>query len=235
MSIKMIKRKIRTFLEQLYSRFFGDGGEKMKQQKILFIGDSITASGKREDPEKIGVSYVRIIHDYLLTTYPEKVYNIVNKGISGNRITDLAARWQKDVIEHNPDYLSISIGINDVWRQLDRPEIEQITVEKFEQVYKELLTKVKEHTNAHIIIMEPTVIEEKLQAPGNKLLKEYVKVVNDMSKQFEATLVPTHQAFVKYLEGNKGYNLTTDGVHMNSAGNMLMATTWLKAVEEQLK
>lgn len=212
-----------------------DGGEKMKQKKILFIGDSITEWGKREDPEQIGISYVRIIHDYLLTTYPEQGFDITNKGIGGNRITDLASRWQQDVIEQNPDYLSISIGINDVWRQLDRPEMEQVDIEKFEHLYKDLLTQVKEQTNAHIILMEPTVIEEQLQSKGNEILKKYVKVVNDMSKQFETTLVPTHQAFVKYLEQNNGYNLTTDGVHMNSAGNMLMATTWLKAVEDQLK
>ncbi len=207
----------------------------MTQKKILFIGDSITEWGKREDPEEIGMSYVRIIHDYLITTYPQKAFNIKNKGISGNRITDLASRWQQDVVEQNPDYLSISIGINDVWRQLDRPEINQITVEKYEHIYKELLTQVKEHTNAHIILMEPTVIEEKVQALGNQMLKKYVKVVHDMAKQFDATLVPTHQAFINYLEESNGYNLTTDGVHMNSAGNMLMATTWLKAVEEQLK
>ena len=207
----------------------------MKQKKILFIGDSITEWGKREDPEAIGISYVRIIHDYLITTYPEQAFDIKNKGIGGNRITDLASRWQQDVIEHKPDYLSISIGINDVWRQLDRPEIEQVDVEKFEQIYKDLLAQVKEHTNAHIILMEPTIIEEELLAPGNQMLKKYVRVVNDISKQFDTTLVPTHQAFVQYLEGNNGYNLTTDGVHMNSAGNMLMATTWLNAVEEQLK
>ncbi|HZH63000.1 MAG TPA: SGNH/GDSL hydrolase family protein, partial [Metabacillus sp.] len=153
----------------------------------------------------------------------------------GNRITDLASRWQKDVIEPNPDYVSISIGINDVWRQLDRPEIEQVDVEKFERIYKELLTQVKEHTNARIILMEPTVIEEDLQAQGNQMLKKYVKVVNEMAKQFEAIIVPTHQAFIQYLENNNGYKLTTDGVHMNSAGNMLMATTWLKVVEDQLK
>lgn len=207
----------------------------MKTNNLLFIGDSITEGGKREDPEEIGISYVRIIHDYLITTYPQKALNITNKGIGGNRITDLALRWQQDVIEPNPDYVSISIGINDVWRQLDRPEIEQVDVKKFEHIYKELLTQVKEHTNARIILMEPTIIEEDIQAQGNQMLKKYVKVVNEMANQFEAIIVPTHQAFVQYLENNNGYKLTTDGVHMNSAGNMLMATTWLKAVEDQLK
>ncbi len=207
----------------------------MKQKKILFIGDSITEWGRYEDPEEIGIGYVRIVHDYLITTFPQQAFDITNKGIGGNRITDLASRWQKDALDLNPDYISISIGINDVWRQIDRPELKQVDVEQFEHIYKELLTQVKEKTNAQIILMEPTVIEEDLQSIGNQMLKSYVKVVNEVAKQFGATIVPTHQAFVQYLETTNGYKLTTDGVHMNSAGNMLMATTWIKAVGDQIK
>ncbi|WP_299089615.1 SGNH/GDSL hydrolase family protein [uncultured Metabacillus sp.] len=207
----------------------------MKTRKILLIGDSITDCGRREDQEGLGNGYVRLIHDYLITTYPSANYQIVNTGIGGNRVTDLAARWQTDVIDHQPDYVSISIGINDVWRQLDRPEIEQVLPEKFSSVYKELLTKVKEETNAHILLMEPTIIDEDVNSTGNKLLKDYVEIVHQLAKAFEATLIPTHKAFIEYLQSESTYKLTTDGVHMNSAGNMLMATTWLRTVEELLK
>ncbi|MGM7723290.1 SGNH/GDSL hydrolase family protein [Metabacillus sp. Hm71] len=207
----------------------------MKTRKILLIGDSITDCGRREDQEGLGNGYVRLIHDYLITTYPSANYQIVNTGIGGNRVTDLAARWQTDVIDHQPDYVSISIGINDVWRQLDRPEIEQVLPEKFSSVYKELLTIVKEETNAHILLMEPTIIAEDVNSTGNKLLKDYVEIVHQLAKAFEATLIPTHKAFIEYLQSESTYKLTTDGVHMNSAGNMLMATTWLRTVEELLK
>jgi lysophospholipase L1-like esterase len=170
-----------------------------------------------------------------VTTYPTANYQIVNTGIGGDRVTDLAARWQTDVLDHQPDYVSISIGINDVWRQLDRPEIEQVTPEIFHQIYLQLLTRVKEETNAQILLMQPTIIEEDSESKGNKMLLDYVEIVNTLAKQFDATIVPTHQAFIHYLQSETKYKLTTDGVHMNSAGNMLMATTWLRAVEDQLK
>ncbi len=85
-----------------------------KQFRIVLIGDSITDSGRREDPEKLGFGYVRLIHDELLVMNPDKKIEILNKGIGGDRITDLQARWEEDVINEQPDYVSISIGINDV-------------------------------------------------------------------------------------------------------------------------
>ncbi|MFC0272736.1 SGNH/GDSL hydrolase family protein [Metabacillus herbersteinensis] len=199
--------------------------------RVLFIGDSITDCGRREDEEKIGSGYVRVIHDYLKTTNPKQSYEVINRGIGGNRVTDLEARWQEDVIELSPDFVSISIGINDVWRQLDNQGDEQVYPDQFEQVYTKLLTQVKEETNAKIILMEPTIIEEDIKAVGNKKLKAYVEIVQTLAKRFDATLVPTHQAFLDYLKANNSYKLTTDGVHMNTAGNMLMAITWLRNVE----
>ncbi|MDH5162237.1 SGNH/GDSL hydrolase family protein [Heyndrickxia oleronia] len=207
----------------------------MTSKKILFIGDSITDAWRNEDSEEIGYGYVRMIRDYFITTYPNSTYDFINKGISGNRISDLATRWEKDVIQLNPDYLSISIGINDVWRQLDHPEMEQIHPEMFEEYYQQLLTKVKTDTKAQIILMEPTVIEEEILSIGNRMLKNYVEIVHKVAKEFHAKIVPTHQAFLQYLQSNPAYKLTTDGVHMNSAGNTLMANSWIRAVEETIK
>lgn len=197
--------------------------------RIVFIGDSITESGKFEDPEQLGTGYVRLVYDYLRTTYPAGNLEVFNKGISGNRITDLADRWQTDAIDLNPDIISISIGINDVWRQLKSPEMEQVYPDQFEQIYDSLLTQVSENTNARIVLMEPTVIEESLDSIGNEKLKAYVKIVNRMAEKYGAVIVPLHQGFLKYIEANNGYDLSLDGVHMNSVGNMLMTTIWLES------
>lgn len=198
--------------------------------RILFIGDSITESGRYEDPEEIGNGYVRILHDYLVTAFPGKELEISNKGIGGNRATDLKDRWEKDVTSLNPDYVSVSIGINDVWRQLDNPDMEQVYPEQFEEVLAELLEK----TTAQLILMEPTVIEEDVDSEGNQKLVPYVEIVRELAKKFNAILVPTHQDFIDYLKSGTAYKLTTDGVHMNSAGNMLMARSWLNACESLL-
>ncbi|WP_303984422.1 SGNH/GDSL hydrolase family protein [Niallia circulans] len=201
-------------------------------QRFLFIGDSITQAGRMEDREGIGYGYVRYIKDYFTINQPEVLPNIVNKGINGNRITDLEQRWEADVLTLRPDLVSISIGINDVWRQLDQPQLEQVTPAKFSAIYECLLEKVKNHTNASIFLMEPTIIEEAIEAKGNILLKDYVTVIHHIAVKYDAVVVPTHQVFMEYLQKQNHQVLTTDGVHMNSAGNMLMAQTWLQVYKK---
>ena len=179
----------------------------------------------------IGTGYVRLLHDYLKVTYPKRDFEIFNKGISGNRVTDLAERWERDVISLNPDIVSISIGINDVWRQVDSPEIDQVYPEQFEEIYESLLTSITEKTKASIVLMEPTIIEEDVQSIGNKLLIPYVETVHRLADKYNATIVPTHQAFIEFLKSSNDHPLTIDGVHMNSMGNMLMAKTWIQATK----
>ena len=204
------------------------------KQRIVFIGDSITHWGKTES-DSIGTGYVRLLHDYLQVTYPEREFEMFNEGISGNRVTDLAQRWEQDVLSHRPDFVSISIGINDVWRQLDSPDMEQVYPEQFEEVYESLVASLKEKTNAAIILMEPTVIDEIVQSEGNVKLAPYVEIVHKLAERYNAVLVPTHEAFIRYLKTGNGQALTLDGVHMNSLGNMLMAKTWLETAEELFK
>jgi acyl-CoA thioesterase-1 len=202
-----------------------------RNDKIVFIGDSITEWGRAGDPEDIGTGYVRLIHDYLVTSYPEKKPVVLNRGIGGHRIPDLRDRWQSDVINENPAYVSISIGINDVWRQLDHPGEEQVYPENFEAIYTDLLTQVKEKTNAVLILMEPTIIEEDVNSEGNQKLARYADIVRMLAEKFKAIHVPTHRAFIDYLHAGAEYRITIDGVHTNSTGNMLMAQTWIKAFD----
>lgn len=200
-----------------------------KEERILFIGDSITDCGRRAEPEELGDGYVRMIRDYLICEAPADVPAVINKGIGGNRVTDLAERWEQDVLNERPTVLSISIGINDVWRQLDSKGIDQILPGKFEQVYRALLDQSK---GIRLILMEPTIIEEDPQSKGNELLKPYVDIVRTLADEYDAVLVPTHQAFLKCVSAGGEHKLTTDGVHMNSIGNTLMARTWIQSVRE---
>jgi acyl-CoA thioesterase I len=197
------------------------------KNKLLFIGDSITEWGRHEDQEDIGTGYVRIVHDYLKVSYPNKEWDIYNRGVGGDRIIDLKKRWNEDVVELDPDIISVSIGINDVWRQLDHPELEQVDPQLFEQIYRELLETIKDK---QIVLMEPTIIEEDIQAEGNVKLKKYVAVIHKLAEEFEATVVHTHEQFIAYLQSTHKQLVTIDGVHMNSIGNMLMAKTWITAV-----
>ena len=203
-----------------------------ENDRVLLIGDSITDCGRREDPEKVGYGYVRMIRDHYITTEPTGKIQIINKGIGGDRVTDLANRWKEDVIAEQPDWVSISIGINDVWRQLDSTNVDQVFPDVFEEIYTDLLSQIANETNARIILMEPTIIEEDVQSPGNKKLIPYIETVHRLAEKYDAILVPTHQAFKQFLQHNSEDELTTDGVHMTSIGNLLMAQTWIKAIEE---
>ncbi|SDC64394.1 Lysophospholipase L1 [Pelagirhabdus alkalitolerans] len=202
----------------------------MQTEKWLFIGDSITEAGRFEDVEGLGDNYVRMIRDQFAIRKTSPVPTFVNKGISGNRITDLANRWQEDVLDENPDLLSISIGVNDVWRQLDQPGMDQVTPLRFESIYRDLLNQTVASTNARIVLMEPTVIEEKRDSEGNIKLVDYVEIVQKLATEYDCQLVRTHRAFLTYLENKRSLPLTTDGVHMTSTGNALMANTWLDTV-----
>jgi acyl-CoA thioesterase-1 len=205
-----------------------------KNDLIIFIGDSITEWGRYDDVEELGTGYVRLVHDYLVTAYPDRKPQVLNKGIGGHRINDLEKRWTEDVVLLNPAYVSISIGINDVWRQFDDADGVQIYPDQFERIYRDLLVRVTEETTAKIIMMEPTVIKEDLESEGNKVLQGYVEIVRKLANEFDAILVPLHHEFTSYLKVNNGYPLTIDGVHMNSAGNMLMAQAWIKACKNVL-
>lgn len=198
--------------------------------KIVFIGDSITDKGRKKDPLKLGSGYVRMLHDYLTLEYPKLTLKIINEGVSGNRVIDLEKRWQMDVLDHRPQWLSISIGINDVWRQLDSPDAEQVYPERFEAVYRKLLKQTLALPHCKLILMQPTVIKEYPDSTGNTLLKSYVDIVDRLAEEFNAILVPTHRTFNDFIQCETGKDLTTDGVHMTPLGDTLMASTWIKAV-----
>src|SRR6478609_140419 len=87
-----------------------------KSQHILFAGDSITDAGRRDEAPPFGDGYVRKVVDLLVARYPELSLRFSNRGISGDTTRDLLARWDKDVVTAHPDWLSVFIGINDVWR-----------------------------------------------------------------------------------------------------------------------
>ncbi|MFB1099210.1 SGNH/GDSL hydrolase family protein [Terribacillus sp. JSM ZJ617] len=190
-------------------------------QKWVFIGDSITECGRFEDPQDIGDGYVKMIQDELKQ---KKEVEIANRGVGGNRVTDLAARWEEDVLSLKPDLISVSIGINDVWRQLDQPQMEQVYPDEFREVFDKILAETK-HTGAELYLMEPTIIEENNESKGNQMLIPYVEIVRELAAKYGARLVPTHTAFLQTAQTD----LTTDGVHMTDAGNRLMADTWLEA------
>lgn len=201
-------------------------------QTLLFIGDSITDCGRRDDAEQLGFGYVRLIRDYLLARNPATAPRIVNQGVSGNKITDVAARWKSDVLDVKPDAVSIQIGINDVWHGLANPG-DGVPLEQFTGVYHALLRQLQlTLPGTKLVLCEPSVIEPPGPAEGNARLLPYVRAVREIAREFGAVCcVPLHSAFVQARKTRPDITWTPDGVHPSSAGHMLIARSWLSCTK----
>src|SRR5664279_1819245 len=122
---------------------------------IVFIGDSITDAGRREDSDgHLGRGYVRLVRDALAARGDTRP--IVNTGTSGNRAVDLRARWEQDALAHDPELLSVYVGVNDTWRRYD--DDDPTTAEAFEATYRSLLGEAQERLAPRMILVEPFVL-----------------------------------------------------------------------------
>jgi len=191
------------------------------KQSLVFIGDSITDCGRTEEPEGLGGGYVRMIRDYLHVSRPAWTPRWYNRGVSGETIVDLRARWEEDVIALQPDVLTVSIGINDEWKQVPLAE--------YRRLYEELLTETRQATGAALVLMETTIISEDPEDGKNARLTPYNEAIREIAARYDAVLVPQNRCFESYLRQQQGKTLTYDQVHMNSTGNWLIARNWLEA------
>jgi len=200
-------------------------------QTILFIGDSITDAGRREDPDGLGFGYVRLFHDLLHARHPRCGVRVVNRGIGGDTIRHLDARWEADVVAERPDVLSVSIGVNDVWRQLQQPENpESVYIEEYEGTFRRLLDRVRDAVGCRLLLLEPTIIGEAPDAPHNELMPPYLDCVARLAADYGATLAPLNRRFHEAIAAAGSMLWTTDGVHPLSNGHMLMALGVVEAL-----
>ncbi len=202
-----------------------------KGEKIVFLGDSITAGGV--SPK----GYVTLIKNTLTEKHKDLGVEIVGAGISGNKVPDLQRRLEKDVLAKKPTVVVIYIGINDVWHGESDPA-KGTSKEKFEEGLKEIIGKIKD-AKARVILCTPTVIGEK-KAGANKLdarLDEYADISRKVAKDTGVELCDLRKAFVDHLAKNNADDkdkgiLTTDRVHLNDAGNKLVAETMLATLDK---
>ncbi|HEY2910843.1 MAG TPA: SGNH/GDSL hydrolase family protein [Gemmataceae bacterium] len=202
-----------------------------KDEKIVFLGDSITQGGVGKK------GYVTLIKNDLNEKHKDLDITVIGAGISGNKVPDLQRRLQKDVIAKKPTLVVIYIGINDVWHGESDPA-RGTSPEKYEAGLKEIIGKIQ-GAGARVVLCTPTVIGEK-KAGANKLdkkLDEYADISRKVAKETKSTLCDLRKAFEDYLakhnEGDKEKGvLTTDRVHLNDAGNKLVAETILQTIDK---
>lgn len=195
--------------------------QPIKKKKVIFFGDSITRQGAAPG------GYIPKIDSLLNIDKMSDKFELVGKGIGGNRIYDLFFRFQEDVLEQHPDIVIVYIGINDVWHKTTSGTGTELS--KFGAFYDKMILKMKEQ-GVQPIMCTPSVIGEcnddtNLQDGDLNL---YAKWISEYAAKNNIPLIDLRKAFMQYLDSHNPTNtdkgiLTTDRVHLNSAGNLLVA------------
>ena len=206
-----------------------------KKTKVIFLGDSITQQGADLD-----IGFISLLKNNL----NQSDFELIGKGISGNKISDLLVRYKSDVLDLNPDIVFIYIGINDVWHKYDFGTGSDIDI--YEKGLRKIISDISS-SGSKVVLCTPTVIGENTGdfELGNKFkdvqtmdkmnrdLDLFSEVVEKLSSEYSTELLDLRKIFMDYISTNNPNNnssgiLTYDGVHLNKQGNTLIANEMLK-------
>lgn len=203
------------------------------QSRIIFLGDSITEAGVNPG------GYVTLVADSLQTLDAE--IEVLGAGISGNKVPDLLARLDVDVLAHEPTHVVIYIGINDVWHHFEFDHVTGTDPETFEEGLGELIDRVEE-SGAAVLLCTPSVIGEDTESDAevNLRLAEYAQLSRGVAQEKNVHLCDLRASLEAYLveqNQDKVYEgiLTTDGVHLNAAGNRFVANFMIQELQSVLE
>lgn len=205
---------------------------------ILFQGDSITDGGRsrNDDPNHfLGHGYAYLISSRLGAELAEKQPTFYNRGVSGDRASDLYARWNEDTFSLKPDLISILIGVNDAWRIMNN-EPSGVT-DRLGRAYRHLLEETREVLpNTGLVLMEPFILKtgatvDKWDAWQEKI-GQYQHLVRELADEFGAVFVPLQDVLNQATEKAEASYWLWDGVHPTAAGHELIARQWLSVVQD---
>lgn len=196
-------------------------------ETMLFIGDSITDCGRRGAEAPLGSGYVRLFTELTTAAYPDRAIRYINKGIGGNRVTNLRDRWTDDVFYHRPDKLSIKIGINDLHGVVGGAQ-DAVSPEQFESTYDALLTRTKETLECPVVLLTPFYISKETSSDSFRqsvleLIPTYIEIVERMSAKHGTLLVQLHDLFQSHLRFRDSETFCPEPVHPNRAGHLVIA------------
>ncbi|MEI6422643.1 MAG: GDSL-type esterase/lipase family protein, partial [Lentisphaerota bacterium] len=168
---------------------------------------------------------------------PQKNINIINRGIGGETVIELRNRWTNDVISHQPDWLSVKIGINDLHRHIGGNDNGLLAPDGFFKIYDQLLSStVKELPECRIILIDPFYVSKADEMGDSfrmkviKILPEYINAVSALSRKYKTLHVQTHELFQKLLKYQHPDSYCNEPVHPFSAGHLMIAEEIYKAL-----
>ena len=200
---------------------------------VLFQGDSITDCGRdRNDESSLGTGYVKLIADKYNCFYPESNVKFINKGVSGDRVHNLIERYVDDFMDINPDFISIMVGINDVWRRYDSQD--PSTVDSYRDHYEYLLKMIKTHMpDTGILIIDPFLVHTKPELLiWHEDLDPKIQAVRSLAQKYADFYLPLDGIFAsRCVKKYKNEDLAEDGVHPTPLGHSIIADEILKLLE----
>lgn len=201
--------------------------------RIVFTGDSVTDMGSVQPVgeglfDNLGHSYVRIVENMLAVWYPEIKVRVTNSGISGNTSRDLLERFDRDVVRLKPDWVSICIGINDVWRQFDSPAMtdQWVLPEEYEENVRKMILAVKDSVKG-VFILSPYYMEPNKSDKMRARMGEYVQICKKLAEKYNCIFVDFQKIYDEYCVIRHSSHIAWDRVHPNQIGATLMAKEFL--------
>ena len=204
--------------------------------RILFQGDSITDAGRdKRNYHDMGNGYPKYAAKLIAEAHPELDIEFINLGISGNRTDQLFDRMSKDLIELQPDIVSVFIGINDIWHRYGNDRV-KTTDAQIETNYRAILERIRKETNAKIIMMVPYILdcEDKVQTRAD--LPALQAIVRKLASEYADILVPLDEQFEEALKTQpEPHYYSNDAVHPNPNGAAFIGARYAEAIEPLLK
>lgn len=205
-----------------------------KLDRIVFAGDSVTDMGSQNPVgeglrDSLGHGYVRMVENLLMTVYPELTLRVTNSGISGNTSRDLLARFERDVLNLTPDWVSIMIGINDVWRQFDTPALTNLAVlpNEYEQNIEKMLIALQGRVKG-VILMTPYYMEPLKADPMRARMDEYGAICRRLADKYGCIFIDLQAMFDNYFKYQHSAYIAWDRIHPNEIGATIIAREFLK-------
>lgn len=204
---------------------------------ILFMGDSITDAGRdRENLCNLGKGYPALVAARLGLDAPGR-YRFLNRGVSGDRVVDLYARMKRDILNLKPDVLSILVGVNDVWHELDFGN--GVSTEKFKRVYGMLLAEIQEVLpDTRILLLEPYVLDG---SGTHRYIDTFAaevatrsRVVRELAEEFGLPFLPLQKPLEQLTQFAPGDYWLADGVHPNLPFHQYIADRWIEVCMQEL-
>ena len=208
-----------------------------KGSRLVMAVDSVTDCGRnRELPPCFwstwGDGYVHVVYANLLAFAPQSSIMVINQGVSGNTSEDLNNRWDSDIMSLKPDYVSIMIGINDVWRWFDSALRQEKLVDK--DMFRANLRSIMDKTVSHVkkvFLMTPVLFELNETEPMFIKKREFDAVIKEVAQEYNQLFIDCQTPVDRVLKYHHPYMFTMDRVHPNLPGHTLIAESFLNAIE----